>query len=124
MNLKDNFKIAFSDRGYLIAFVGLVLVALIIILMGIFQIRPSELQVPVRYSSFGVTNFYRDRWYYLIGFVVFAVVVALMHVLISLKLYVAKGRQLSIAFIWLSVIMLTISAVFIYAILRVVSLSQ
>lgn len=124
MSVKDNFKLAFSDRGYLFAIGGLLIISTVIVLMGAFQIRPSELQVPIRYSSFGITNFYRDRWYYLLGFIFFAVMVAIMHVLISLKLYESKGRQLAIAFIWLSVITLVIASVFIYAILRVVSLSQ
>lgn len=124
MNIKDSLKLALADRGFIIALIGVGAATLLILLLGVFQIRPSELQVPVRYSSFGITNFYRDRWYYLLGFVAFALIIAVLHVLVSLRLYVSKGRELAVGFLWLSVIILLISSVFIYAILRVVSLSQ
>lgn len=124
MNIKDNLKLILADRGYLAAIVALLGVTLLIVIIGVANIRPSELQVPVRYTSYGITNFYRDKWYYLITLVVFALAVTAMHGLISFKLYAVKGRGLAVSFIWLSAIMLVIAAVFMYAIFRVVALSQ
>lgn len=124
MNIKDNIRLVLADRGYLFAIVTLLVAVFIIFVLGATNIRPSELQVPVRYTSFGITNFYRDKWYYLLAFVVFGLAVAVMHALISLRLYALKGRGMAVSFIWLSVIMLVIAAVFIYAVFRVVSLSQ
>lgn len=124
MNIKENAKFILADRGYLTAVVALLAMTLVIILIGAANIRPSELQVPVRYTSYGITNFYRDKWYYLISLVLFAVAMSVMHMLISLKLYTVKGRGLAVSFVWLSVIMLVIAAVFMYAVLRVVALSQ
>lgn len=124
MNIKENTKLILADRPYLTSVVALLLVTLAIVVMGAFNIRPSELQIPVRYTSFGITNFYRDRWYYLLSLVLFAVVVAIMHILVSIRLYQAKGRDLAVSFIWLSVIVLIIASIFIFAVLRVASLSQ
>lgn len=124
MNIKENFKLILADRGYLTAVVVLLLVTIGIVIMGAINIRPSELQIPVRYTSFGITNFYRDRWYYLLTFLLFAIVIAAMHILVSVRLFAAKGRGLAVSFIWLSVIVLIIASVFIFAVLRVASLSQ
>ncbi len=124
MDPKQVIKTIFSDRGYLIATLVLVAVAVITVTISAFQIRVSELQVPIRYTSFGITNFYRDKWYYLLGFVVFIIFTAILHILISTRLYETKGREFAVAFVWLSTLVLVISAVFIYAILRVFQLSQ
>ena len=124
MKIQENFKLILADRGYLTALVVLLVIAFGIIVMGAANIRPSELQIPVRYTSFGITNFYRDRWYYLLSLVLFAVVIAVMHTLVSVRLYTAKGRGLAVSFVWLSVIVLIIASVFIFAIFRVASLSQ
>ncbi len=124
MHPKQVIKTIFSDRGYLIATLALIAVAITTIIISAFQIRVSELQVPIRYTSFGITNFYRDKWYYLLGFVVFIIFTAILHILISTRLYETKGREFAVAFIWLSTLVLIISAVFIYAILRVFQLSQ
>lgn len=113
-----------ADRGYFAALVALVVVTVLILILGAVNIRPSELQVPVRYTSFGITNFYRDKWYYLLAFLLFAIAVAVFHVLISLKLYALKGRGMAVSFVWLSVVLLSVASVSIYAVFRVVSLSQ
>ena len=112
-----------GDRAFWAAWVAIALVLVIIIIIGAIYIRPSDLQVPVRYSGYGITHFYRDKWYYEIAFVVFAILVALFHTLISAKLLEVKGRQFALGFLWLTVVILVITAVFILAILRVAALS-
>lgn len=112
-----------GDRSFWVAWGVIALLLVIIIITGIVYIRPSDLQVPIRYSGFGVTHFYRDKWFYEILFMVFAVFVAVFHTLISAKLLQIKGREFALGFLWLTVILLVVSAVFILAILRVASLS-
>ena len=112
-----------GDRAFWAAWVAIGLIILVIIIIGAIYIRPSDLQVPVRYSGFGITHFYRDKWYYEIAFIVFAVLVAVFHTLISAKLLEVKGRQFALGFLWLTVVILAIAMVFILAILRVAALS-
>jgi hypothetical protein len=124
MNFKHTLKQAFSDRAFFFAWLLMALLAVAIIILGATYIRPSDLQLPVRYSSFGITNFYRDKWYYLISFVLFGLLVLVMHTGISLRLLAAKGRAFALAFLWMTVAMLLIASVTIYALFRVVTLSQ
>jgi hypothetical protein len=124
MNFKHTLSQALGDRAFFFVWLLAVILVIVIIILGATYIRPSDLQLPVRYSSFGITNFYRDKWYYLIGFVVFALVVIVMHTGISLRLLAAKGRAFAIGFLWMTVAMLLIATVTIYALFRVVTLSQ
>ena len=124
MNIRESIQTILADRAFLAAWVLMLLLVLVIIVLGGIYIRPSDLQIPVRYSSFGITNFYRDKWYYLIGLIVFALLVAVMHTGISLRLMTAKGRSFAIAFLWTTIAILMVSAVMIFALFRVVTLSQ
>ncbi len=84
-------KHAVRDRSWVIGALVLIALAFLLAVILALQIRPSELQLPVRYTSFGSTNFYRDKWYYLLSFVFFGIFVMLMNLAISLKLYEHKG---------------------------------
>jgi heme/copper-type cytochrome/quinol oxidase subunit 4 len=93
-----------------------------LLIMGATHIRVSELQVPVRYSSFGITNFYREQWFYQLTFMVFGLIVYLMHTLAGLKLSEKKGPDYMIAFQWLTVVILVITVVTVAAIFQVADL--
>ena len=73
------------------------------------SLRPSDLQVAVHYTAFGETSFYRDKWYYLISFIFFGIVVAIMHTALILKLYVQERREIAILFGWLSLLIIVIA---------------
>ena len=124
MNFKHTLTQALSDRAFFFVWLLMTLLVVVIIVLGATYIRPSDLQLPVRYSSFGITNFYRDKWYYLISFILFGLLVLVMHTGISLRLLSAKGRSFALAFLWMTVAMLLIASVTIYALFRVVTLSQ
>ena len=124
MNYKDIALTALRDRGYSALLVVLGLVTIIAAILMATQIQPVDLQVTNRYSSFGIAKFYRDKWYYLLSFVLSVVIVAIMNTLISLKLYDAKGGQLARFYVILSIITVIIGTVFMYGVLRVASLSQ
>ena len=123
MNIKAGLKDMLGDRAFWADWVVIALITVVIMILGTIYIRPSDLQVPVRYSGFGITHFYRDKWYYEIAFVIFSLLVAAFHTVISAKLLQVKGRQFALGFLWLTVVILTISTVFILAILRVAALS-
>jgi len=103
-------------------FLFLFLCAFTIIFL-VFKIRPSELQVVVHYTSFGSTNFYRDKWYYLLTFPVFISVLAVVHGVVSYKLLNKKGRDFAITFLWFSIILILVTITFFYQILKIASLS-
>lgn len=83
------------------------------------HIHTSEIQIVTHYTAFGVTNFYHDRWYYLLSFVAFGIIVAIAHIILMAKLYTEKNRVFALAFGWLTVALIVIAWIIIAAILRV-----
>lgn len=83
------------------------------------SLRPSDLQVAVHYSAFGETRFYREKWYYLLSFIMFGLILAIVHTALIVKMYVQERRQLALLFTHLSFGMLLITWILTHSILRV-----
>jgi len=76
---------------------GLLLGMLILVFGSILNAHISDVQVPIRYSVFGFTNFYRDRWYALLSFGLFGVMLFVVNGFLAIKLHsVSKGVSLAI----------------------------
>lgn len=119
----SSFKILIEDR-YIAGLLATLIVGCLILLGFLaVSVQPSELQVVVHYTSFGNTNFYRDRWFYLLSFGFFVVFMATIHIVLTYKMLQNKGRDLTIAFLWLSIIMLVMAAALFYQVLKIASLS-
>lgn len=112
------------ETRYLAVLLGVFFaLCLTLLIYLIVSVQPSDLQVVVHYTSFGTTNFYRDQWHYLLTFIGFVVIIATMHPLITYKILINKGKELAIAFAWLGVVMVLISAALFYQVLKIASLS-
>jgi hypothetical protein len=83
------------------------------------SLRPSDLQVAVHYSAFGETRFYREKWYYLLSFIMFGLILAIVHTSLIVKMYVQERRQLALLFTYLSFLILLITWILTHSILRV-----
>lgn len=117
------FKTIIRDR-YLAVLLSVFLLECLIVLLYIgLTVHPSELQVVVHYTSFGNTNFYRDKWYYLLSFGGFIIFVAALHLGLMYRLLQTKGRPLAIAFTWLGMLIVLIAAALFYQVLKIASLS-
>lgn len=119
-------KHAISNRPLVISWFVLLLATLIIAVVFAMQIRASELNIPVRYTAFGVgiTHIYNDTWYYLINFIIFIAGSFVLHTFISLKLFLQKGAVFARLFIHLSILLLAIEYFLISSVLGIASLSQ
>ncbi len=124
MQIKQTFKTAFTDRGFLIAWLVGAVIFLAILIMCAVEIRPSDLQVPIRYSAFGITNIYRAQWYSELAMVGFAVLMMVIHTFLGVRLYSLKDRRYAIAFQWLTVVLLAITFLILLAIFRVISIVE
>lgn len=120
--MRTTFQSSIKNRAFLTPLVVGALLVLILLILGASNIRVSELQVPVRYSSFGITNFYREQWFYQLTFLVFGVALYVLHAVVSLKLYQKKGVTFAVGFQWLTVAILLMTVVTVAAIFRVVDL--
>ena len=112
-----------ADRYFAVLISVMLLIALVYCIWIGATVEPTELQVVNHYTAFGITNFYRNQWYYLLSFIAFGLLVAAAHLLLAVKLYTIKNRTFALGFIWLGIVVLLISAVWTQAILEVASLS-
>jgi len=107
--IQESLKLYVTNRYLLALSSALVLLAIgFVIYVGV-SVHPSELQLVSHYSAFGVTHLYRDQWYYLLNFGVFGLFVAIMHVILTVKLYIIKGESLAIGFAWLGIIIMLLA---------------
>lgn len=127
MNIKrqiiDALKEIAKDRYIAVLLLLFLLLCGAIIIFLVFQIHSSELQIVVHYTGFGSTNFYRDKWYYLVSFIAFVSILATVHTAAAYKLLQRKGRDFTAAFIWFSGILAVITVAIFYQILKIASLS-
>jgi len=107
------------DRYLLVLLSFILLLSLVLAIVIGFSVHSSELQLVSHYSEFGITHLYRDQWFYLLTFVAFEVIVAILHIIISIKLLVINNRSLAIMFAWLGVGILLLGLVISMALLNV-----
>lgn len=101
--LKESLKTLFTNRYLTVLSIVLLLLALLYVIYIAIAVRPSELQLVTHYTAFGVTQLYRDQWWYLLSFAVFGVVTALIHIALAIKVYIVKGHPLAISVAWLGI---------------------
>jgi len=111
-----------NDRHLLVALLLLLLAGVSLLVFLAFGIDPTERQVAVHYTSFGTTNFYREKWSYLLSFAVYVVVLMAVHSVITLKILQEKGRELAVVFAWMGLVLVVISAALLFQILKVASI--
>ena len=97
----------------------MVLLSLILATIIGFSVHSSELQLVSHYSAYGVMHLYRDQWFYLISFVFFGLIVALLHSIISIKMLVISDRFLALMFAWLGIGVIIIGFIIAFAVLNV-----
>lgn len=102
----------------------LLTLSLLIVLAGVMYIgyvslslQVKDIQVVTHYSAFGVTHFYRTKWYYLLAFVLFGLLVVLTHIIILIKLKSQNMRSLAIAYGWFTIALIAMAAVMTHSIL-------
>jgi hypothetical protein len=124
MNIKSSLKQALGDRGFVTALIASAVILLAITILCIVEIRPNELQVPIRNTVFGITYTYREQWYSELSFAGFAALVGVLNMLIAAKLHVIKDRRYGISFGWLTATILLICFFVLMAIFRVISVVE
>lgn len=104
----NSIKPLLSDRFMIVLTIVFILLTLFYCVYVGVSLRPSDLQVAVHYTAFGETNFYREKWFYLINFIVFGLLIAVTHTILTVKLYSQGRRQIALLFLWLSLLLVTV----------------
>jgi len=112
-----------ADRLMLLLSLGVLLGGIGYIIYVAFSLSPSDLQLATRYTSYGETHFYREKWWYLLSFVGFGVLFIVAHVGMIAKLFAIGLKELAYAFAWLSVIVLVLMFVYTYSVLSIAYLN-
>ncbi len=98
------------------------LTVVLLLAMTIVSIRVSDVQLPVRYTGYGLTNIYRDRWYSLLSFGLFALVLGSVNAYLIVKLHsIRKGLSLGLAV--LSIAIGVVALIVAAAVFRLAALS-
>jgi hypothetical protein len=118
-NLITSLKLILSDRLVTVLLLVFILACTAYCIYVGVSLRPSDLQVAVHYTAFGATSFYREKWYYLISFIVLGLILAVVHSIIIVKLYVQERRQIALLFAWLSFLILLIVWIITHSVLKV-----
>mgnify|MGYP007011027636 CR=1 FL=1 len=82
----------FADRTFLMIAVMLIAAGLIYVTVTGFTVQGRDVQVYSRYTSFGEAHFYKSPWQHLISFVVFGVMVVLIHLGLMTKFHNLERR--------------------------------
>ncbi len=117
--IQESFSLLLDNRYLLVLCGSLVLLGLSFIVYIGFKVRPSDLQLVSHYSAFGGTHLYRDQWFYLLNFGVFGLFAVVLHVVLTVKLFIIKGNPLAIAFAWLGIIIMLLAWATAFAVLNV-----
>lgn len=112
-----------ADRPLLLLCAGLLVGGAVYILYVGFSLQASDLQLATRYTSYGETHFYREKWWYLLSFVGFGVLFLLAHIGMIAKLVAIGMRPLAFSFGWLSALILLFMFVYTYAVLGIAYLN-
>ncbi|MDR1196730.1 MAG: hypothetical protein LBL08_00415 [Candidatus Nomurabacteria bacterium] len=119
MSIKQAFLHAASSRVFLTLWV-IILLQIIATLVLVFSFgKIGQPGVPYRFDGFSATGIFRDNGSYLLNFALFAVVVPILNIFISLKMYAVKGRSIGIAMLWLTIVLMMIAIVFLVALLNI-----
>ncbi len=117
--VKDSIKELLTNRYLTVLSGAVILLAIIFAVYILIAVRPSDIQLVTHYTAYGITNLYRNQWFYLWSFGLFALLVAFLHVAIGIKLYITKGHPLAVMFVWLGLGIIVFAWITAYAIINV-----
>lgn len=118
-NLITALKLIIADRLVTVLLIAFIVACAAYCVSVAVSLHVSDLQIAVHYTAFGGTNFYREKWYYLLSFIGLGIVLAIAHSAIAIKLYAQERRQITLLFIGLSYLLLFITWVLTYSVLRI-----
>ena len=118
-HIKASIKQVLGDRTLTTALIAFLVLCIGYSLYTIVNIHPIDLTVGVHYSSFGETFYYRERWYYLISFIGFGLVLGVVHTVLAVKLFLQERRQLALLFIYLSMFIVVLAVLLTRSVLMV-----
>ena len=95
---KNNLLISFLKNRLMLVLSLIVLVmAIVFVVYDIINADASDAFIWSRYTSFGPTRFYRDKWFSFYSWPVFGLVVLGAHMTLAIKLFKQSSVKLAVA---------------------------
>jgi hypothetical protein len=110
------------DRLAVSLLIAFLLTMVILLVMTILRIHVSDVQLPVRFSGYGSTSIYRDRWYSLLSFGLFALITGGINGYLIVKLHTMR-RGLSLGLALVSITIGVVALVVAAAVFRLAAVS-
>ena len=116
-NLKSTIKEVASSRVFIVLWIILAIQALIMLISVIAMGHIGSPGIPTRYDGLSNTGIFLANGSYLLNLGAFAVLIPVLNIIISLKIYAVRGRQLALLLLWMTVVIMLIATVFTLALL-------
>jgi len=118
---REVIKFVIKDRIALVMAVLLAVTTVIVAILLFFWLRPSDIQIPIRYSGYD-NSLYNDRWYERIGFVIFLFLQVGIAGYSSFVMHARGYRVLAYCLLGLGVFVTIMTAIVASAVTRTVTL--
>jgi hypothetical protein len=100
----------------MVTFITIVTIALCVYVIAVTQ--PSAVQIHTQYSAVGEAHYYKSQWYYLYAFAGFSLLVGVINILCTLRLYANQRRDFALGLGWISVLVLVITFAYTYNVMQ------
>lgn len=101
IGIKKFFKEITADKHLLAVILTVLLLVIVATIIIGLSLQVRELKMPFRYSSFGTTTIYFNRWFYSLNFLIFNIIVFIFHTILASKFYQTGNRVLAFTYLWL-----------------------
>src|SRR5688572_19837155 len=98
------------DRTAVVLLICMLMALASVVITAIFRIHASDVQIPGRYSAYGTANIYRNQWYTLYAFPLFALMVAGFNSFLAIKIH-QINRLVGVGILGISLIVLILCLV-------------
>lgn len=99
-----------GDRSVMVLLVLTAVTLIIVVITSILRVHASDVQIPERYSVYGTANIYRNQWYLLYAFPLFAVLISVVNSYLSVKLH-SINRMVGVGLLGITLIIMIICLV-------------
>ncbi|MDO4871013.1 MAG: hypothetical protein Q3996_02890 [Candidatus Saccharibacteria bacterium] len=109
--IKDTIISVKKDRTYLVLLILQILSGLWVIIDVLLTVKTSQLQTWFRFTSFNSEWYNRTNWMYGYSWAILALVIMLLHTILSVKFLKQNYRELALLMLGAGVILMIISSV-------------
>ena len=112
----------FQDRPVVLLFVALLISMLFLVIMTALSTHASDVLVTVRFTRYGTASIYQDKWYMLLAFGIFGVILFAINGYAAIKIHAVR-RGLSLGLLSASLFIMIVGIVVAGAVFRLAHLS-